>query len=594
VLVTIYIDLGIMDSNIARILTEMKSSEHKKACDDNGEDIYLQQNIIENLSGPALLTDESLNVLEKNVYAENLISAFQDRNPAIHGLIIRCLSNGCPENQKITLEDESGTRHYDLFAFAVKAKSNNKPQVLLFGKDTTVEQHLTKALVQSRQMFKDLVACSADFAWETDNKGRFKYVSPNGILGYTAYELNDKRAADLIVGQDGLNPFDTLDAIHDVEIWLQRSDDTFACVQMSANPIIDNNSTWQGARGVCRDVTDMREREAALRSIRKSEQVLKQIISTIRDEIDPTKILGTTARAALDGITAKNCYIAQISHVKNEDFAIEIKAQSGEDTDKDFLKHLSERAVSICKDAETNILPTFTEETINDKLVLIGFSKHHNKINGVMFIVMDENKKSWDKDEKSLFMGIVGHLGIAFEQIKNYEKLERLSNTDELTSLFNRRAFSDKVNKRLIIQKRQKQSCALLFIDLDNFKQVNDTRGHAVGDAVLKKLSEILQKNIRTEDFCSRLGGDEFAVWLENVDKNSALRQAQRILDCQSELKEISDDEEKPLSLSIGVVLSDPTTSHSLDELMELADRALYTVKKNGKSAVMLNQSKEV
>ena len=110
---------------------------------------------------------------------------------------------------KITLEDETGIRHYDLFAFPITLTRGGPTQVLIFGKDTTVEQHLTKALVQSRQMFKDLVSCSTDFAWETDNKGRFKYVSPNGILGYTAYELNDKQAADLIVGQDGLNPFDT-------------------------------------------------------------------------------------------------------------------------------------------------------------------------------------------------------------------------------------------------------------------------------------------------------------------------------------------------------------------------------------------------
>ena len=135
------------------------------------------------------------------------------------------------------------------------------------------------------------------------------------------------------------------------------------------------------------------------------------------------------------------------------------------------------------------------------------------------------------RKKKSLFMGIVNHLGIAFEQIKNYETLERLSNTDELTSLFNRRAFSEKVNKRLAIQNRTKQTCALLFIDLDNFKQINDTYGHAIGDAVLKELSKLLQKNTRTADFCSRLGGDEFAVWLENIDEKSAVRQAERILD---------------------------------------------------------------
>lgn len=579
-----------MDSNIARILTNANRAEQKNASGSASEDILIDKNLIENLDGPALLTNESLNILEKNVYAENLVAAFQNRNPSIHGLIIRCLTNGCPENQKLTLEDESGTRHFDLFAFPVKSSKSDKPQVLLFGKDTTVEQHLTKALVQSRQMFKDLVSCSTDFAWETDNKGRFKYVSPNGILGYTAYELNDKRAADLIVGEGGLNPFDTLDAIHDVEIWLQRSDASFACVQVSANPIIDNNSTWQGARGVCRDITEMREREASLRRIRKSEQVLKKIISTIRDEVDPSKILQTTAKAALDGITAKSCYIASLH--KNDDgfFESTLKAFSDEKADKGFFKKMNSHALSICENSSANFPSAYFEEMIDDHLVLIGFSKHHSEINGVIFIVIDENIKSWHKDEKSLFMGVASHLGIAFEQIKNYEKLELLSNTDELTKLLNRRAFTEKVEKRLIIQGRSRQSCALLFIDLDNFKQVNDTFGHATGDNVLRKVSEILNRNIRTADYCSRLGGDEFAVWLENIDEKSALRQANRILEGVDELKEIADNPGHPLSLSIGIVVSAPNSVLSLDALMERADKALYQVKENGKSGVSINK----
>ncbi|MBL4602821.1 MAG: diguanylate cyclase [Emcibacteraceae bacterium] len=584
-----------MDSNIARILSKARTSGHKSdsenSVEHSNEGAIIPQNIIENLSGPALLTDSSLNILEKNIYADNLVSAFQNRHPIVHGIIIRCLTNGCPENQKITLEDESGARHYDLFAFPVKAKGKDNSQILLFGKDTTAEQHLTNALVQSRQMFKDLVACSTDFAWETDNKGRFKYVSPNGILGYTAYELNDKRAANLIVGQDGLNPFDTLDAIHDVEIWLQRSDGAFACVQVSANPIIDNNSTWQGARGVCRDVTEMREREASLRRVMKSEQVLKKIISTIRDEVDPSKILHTTATAALDGISAKQSYIVSIEKNDDADIKLELKAQCTENSDSALIETLSKRAMSICKNSQETLPTAYMEELIDGQQVLIGFSKHHNKINGVMFIVIDDETKTWNKEEKSLFMGIVNHLGIAFEQIKNYETLERLSNTDELTSLFNRRAFSEKVNKRLTIQNRTKQTCALLFTDLDNFKQINDVYGHATGDAVLKKLSKLLQKNTRTADFCSRLGGDEFAVWLENVDEKSAARQAKRILDGVNELKEIADNKDKPLSLSIGIALSEPASIQNLDCLMEQADKALYTVKNNGKSGVSLYQS---
>lgn len=579
-----------MDSNIARILTNTNASG-KKIASRASDNIVFQRDVIDSLNGPALIIDESSEIIHKNIYADNLVAGLEDKNPTIQGLVIRCLTNCCPENQKLSIDDESGTRHYDLFAFPINSNEKNKFQVLLFGKDTTVEQHLTKALVDSRQMFKDLVSCSTDFAWETDNKGRFKYVSPNGILGYTAYELNDKRAADLIVGQGGLNPFDTLDAINDVEIWLQRSDSTFACVQVSANPIIDNNSRWQGARGVCRDITEIREREASLRHVRKNEQVLKKIISTIRDELDPSKILETTALAALDGINAANCYIMAISNIDDE-IQVELKSEAGKHENTDVLKILREKALAYCDQSDKSPPPSYIEDTINEQSTLIGFSKHHNEINGVMFVFSNDLDKSWDRNDKSLFVGITSHLGVALEQIKNYEKLEKLSNTDELTSLFNRRAFTEMVNKRLIIQKRQQQTCALLFIDLDNFKQVNDVYGHAVGDKVLKKLSQALIKNTRAEDFCCRLGGDEFAIWLESIEEDSAVYQAKRILESVNDLKQIAKNEDQPLSLSIGVALSPPDASLSLDDLMELADKALYDVKQNGKSAVLLNQSK--
>ncbi len=583
-----------MDSNIARILSNSAESDEKSASTPSGKKIKIDYELVENLSGPALITNESLEIIEKNVYADNLIDSVENKNPTIHGMVIRSITNNCPENQKLMIEDETGSRHYDLFSFPITTDEKQGPQVLLFGKDITVEQHLTKALVQSRQMFKDLVSCSTDFAWETDNKGRFKYVSPNGILGYTAYELNDKRAADLIVGQDGLNPFDTLDAIHDVEIWLQRSDSSFACVQVSANPIIDNNSTWQGARGVCRDVTEMREREAALRRIKKSEQVLRKIISTIRDEVDPSKILGTTATVALEGITAKNCYITRIHQNQDGTFATELKAHSGEISDIAIFDELSKKAIEICNTADNNLPPSYIEEEVDGQKIIFGFSKHHSKVNGAMFVIAGNNEHNWHKDEKSLFTGIVSHLGVAFEQIKNYERLEQLSNTDELTALYNRRAFCEEANKRLTIQKRQKNSCALLYIDLDNFKQINDTLGHATGDRVLQKLSNILQKNIRTEDFCSRLGGDEFAVWLENVSEDSANRQAKRILESVNDLRNIANDKEKPLSLSIGIAMSGGDKILTLDELMEHADKALYAVKHDGKngSAVYCTEMK--
>ena len=245
--------------------------------------------------------------------------------------------------------------------------------------------------------------------------------------------------------------------------------------------------------------------------------------------------------------------------------------------------------MSTCNNAKDNLPTSYIEETIGEYSVLIGFSTHHDELNGALFIVNKKNEKEWQNDEKSLFSGITSHLGIAFEQIKNYETLEKLSCTDELTSLANRRSFSDQITKRLIIQKRQKQTCALLFIYLDNFKQVNDIYGHAKGDEVLKPFANILTANTREEDICCRLGGDEFAIWLESVDEVSASQKAQNIIKCNDELRKLAENAEKPLSLSIGVALCSPDTGLTLDDLLDNADKALYDVKKNGKSGVSLS-----
>ncbi|MBT5185519.1 MAG: diguanylate cyclase [Kordiimonadaceae bacterium] len=579
-----------MESNITRILKQAKVSLTETVLSDTINSFITPEQIITNYNGPALLVDNTLNITQQNIYADNLVTAISNENQNVISIIIRCINNNCPDNQKFTLEDETGTRHYDLFAFPVKSDdTNGNISVLLFGNDTTVEHHLTKALVNSRQMFKDLVSCSTDFAWETDDNGRFKYVSPNGILGYTAYELNDKRAANLIVGDDGINPFDTLDTINDVEIWLQRSDGSFACVQVSASPIIDNNSRWQGARGVCRDITIMREREAALRRIQNNEQILKKIISTIRDEIDPSKILHSTAFAAIEGIAAQHCYIIGMKNNADGKLMAELKAESGMISDRDILDKLSKKAIDACNTAKNKLPPSFVEETIGEYSVLIGFSRHHDKLNGALFILNKKDDKEWNTDEKSLFTGITSHLGIAFEQIKNYEKLEKLSCMDELTSLANRRSFSDQIKKRLIIQKRQKHTCALLYIDLDNFKQANDVYGHAKGDEILKTFANILTLNTREEDICCRLGGDEFAVWLEDVNEVTASKKAENIIKCNDELRKLAKNLEKPLSLSVGIALCSPDTDHTLDALLDHADKALYEVKKNGKSGVSLS-----
>ena len=157
-----------------------------------------------------------------------------------------------------------------------------------------------------------------------------------------------------------------------------------------------------------------------------------------------------------------------------------------------------------------------------------------------------------------------------------------LANTDPLTGALNRRSFNEVAEKRMIISEVNRHPYTMVYIDLDNFKTVNDILGHAVGDLVLKTVVDILQQHIRNTDFLARLGGDEFAVLLSDIDQKHAQSIVQRL---QSALVEKMKINEWAITFSIGVltVLSMP---ESVDQLVSMTDALMYDVKGKGKNAV--------
>ncbi|RXJ91142.1 hypothetical protein CRV01_02370 [Arcobacter sp. CECT 8983] len=167
------------------------------------------------------------------------------------------------------------------------------------------------------------------------------------------------------------------------------------------------------------------------------------------------------------------------------------------------------------------------------------------------------------------------------------KKLQFYANHDHLTGLLNKAQFENMLNKTIAKAVRNTRKFALLFIDLDNFKQVNDTAGHDIGDLVLKELSSRFQKILRKEDIIARIGGDEFNVIIDNITELS---------DVILISKKLNDEINKPfliknktfyLSLSIGISIF-PTHGLNASDLSKNADSAMYEVKKNGRNSVMV------
>jgi diguanylate cyclase (GGDEF)-like protein/PAS domain S-box-containing protein len=182
---------------------------------------------------------------------------------------------------------------------------------------------------------------------------------------------------------------------------------------------------------------------------------------------------------------------------------------------------------------------------------------------------------------------LVGHMcsiaSITLERAQATDRLHKLATTDALTQLPNRRQFLALAGREIARAARSGESICLCMMDVDRFKLVNDSYGHAAGDTVLQVVAKVIECNTRNVDICGRLGGEEFAVILPTTDLDGAYYVAERIrTDLEQSLMPVGPDGGIQVTISIGLCLLVPP--ESLDELMIRADEALYAAKHAGRN----------
>jgi len=158
-------------------------------------------------------------------------------------------------------------------------------------------------------------------------------------------------------------------------------------------------------------------------------------------------------------------------------------------------------------------------------------------------------------------------------------ELEKMASHDELTELYNRRYFYERFQEGLARARTSKQTLALVALDIDGLKKINDEYGHAVGDIIIANLAKVIDKHIRTNDVPARLGGDEFAVLMPDTDKRGAYALAQRLWE---ELEETPMYEHEGLRVLLNVsigVSGYPWGGENVDEMMHWADADMYANK---------------
>lgn len=207
-------------------------------------------------------------------------------------------------------------------------------------------------------------------------------------------------------------------------------------------------------------------------------------------------------------------------------------------------------------------------------------------------LAMAPREASLDQDVELIDI-LANELGGALRTATLVEESRRLARYDALTSLYNRRAFAEEASRELLRAKRHAGSLSSILMDVDHFKNINDTHGHASGDRVLQAMGDLLGTLARSTDVSARWGGEEFVILLPDTDHKGAMLVAERTREAIEDLDINSDEGIKiPVTASLGVTTLRP--SDTIDTFLDRADKAMYVAKTSGRNLVCSDLHEEV
>jgi len=222
-------------------------------------------------------------------------------------------------------------------------------------------------------------------------------------------------------------------------------------------------------------------------------------------------------------------------------------------------------------------------------ILLTGINDQSSKIKGLEVGACDYITKPFDPEE--LVARVKVHLKIKQlqdELKKANELLLELSITDFLTGLYNRRYLMETLTRELLRVKRSQSVLSLIIIDIDYFKQVNDTFGHLHGDQVIRSVAQQISSQLRGYDIAARFGGEEFVVVLPDTDSDEALKAADRIRKAVEQMIFVCGTRDHSVTISAGVCSSAGNEELDIDALVKFADDALYKAKALGRNRIVI------
>jgi diguanylate cyclase (GGDEF)-like protein/PAS domain S-box-containing protein len=431
------------------------------------------------------------------------------------------------------------------------------------------------ALLQEHVRMTAILQTMGEGLYQVDREGRILYLNhvAEQLLGYQAEELVGRSAHEVVHsrGQDGRTCLGencplvvvTTKAKGDKNEsdWLRRKDGSVITVEHTCSPLVQYDVV-NGGVVVFRDISERARMEQALRD---SEERYRNLTEKSRGLIcthDMQGTLLTVNEAAAEALG----YAAEEMEGRN---LKEFLAGEFRERYEWYLKAITEWG------AHGGMMRVVTRS--GDELVWSYSNKVIRGEDGAPYVLGHAHDVTAQVLSEEALKVSEEKLQAALENEKN------LSRIDFLTGIPNRRSFYEAVTTESKRARRYQRPMTVAYVDVDNFKHVNDGLGHAVGDELLKTIGKGLEATLRETDTAARLGGDEFAILLPETDANNASIVMAKVQAC---LHRAVQEHDWPVSFSVGVVTF-TTALGSAEEMIKRADELMYEVKKKGKSAMV-------
>ncbi len=451
------------------------------------------------------------------------------------------------------------------------------PASLAVSEAAQADHALREALLDSRRRWRDLVSMAADIVYETDGWGRLVFVAPEQVLGWSAATLIGQPAELLLAdtgGTHGFNPFRVTSPIRRRRAWLRRPDGSSVCVVMAAAPLTDAQGTIIGSRGLGQDVTEQDSYDARVAGALRRCELLDHILWHMRQEVLAERMMKSALDALVAALAAEGCAVVDML---GDGVASSVLHQIGI-----VLPDVLHSAMTLLESGDENPAQALAPD---GRLILVCPSRQRYGHQAGFVLWRTPGGRPWDADETALAASATGVIRVILEHDAIQKEMALQARTDPLTGLLNRRAFLDELGRRVERLEREGLPGTLMFIDLDNFKALNDYRGHDVGDEALCIVAGLLRQTFRPADLVARLGGDEFAVWMDGADDLTAAERAESLrLGAPAMLDQLTQGYTVPLSMSVGIACRWSGQDEDIDALIHRADQAMYEVKRNGRA----------